>query len=327
MAGWSAVLAAIVGLMIALAASIARMQNRAVVQSCLVVMVVAISFVGGWWAWAPPLSFHNLTRVLPVIALTSAVACIVQSRRSRDDPVALPRSIVAASFSIFATAMLLKMLLNARIHHYGFVLAAPASMLLIICMLSWIPAGLAPRMSRGGGRAAAVFQLAATAALLGVAACVLQVSHRTASARIYPVNNGRDSFIADARGLVINSGLRLLDEQLDPDDTLAVLPEGVMINYLARRVNPTGFTSYLPSDLAVHGEATILAAFQKKPPDYIIVIHRDTSEFEMGAFGIGYAKDLLAWITSNYSLAGQVGEIPVNQRLGLVLLKHIPPNP
>jgi len=37
----------------------------------------------------------------------------------------------------------------------------------------------------------------------------------------------------------VETALVLVEKNVPPDATLAVLPEGAMINYLSRRVNPT----------------------------------------------------------------------------------------
>jgi hypothetical protein len=114
----------------------------------------------------------------------------------------------------------------------------------------------------------------------------------------------------------------MLDGELKPAETIAVIPEGVMINYLSRRVNPTGYTSFLPSDIAVRGEHTIIEAFQMNPPDFILLVHRDMLEFKTGAFGRGYALDLGAWLNANYSVHHRLGSEDIEDRLGMALMKR-----
>ena len=49
-----------------------------------------------------------------------------------------------------------------------------------------------------------------------------------------------------------------------PDATLAVLPEGAMINYLSRHVNPTPCLVWVPPVMAVFGQTNMAAAFEEK---------------------------------------------------------------
>ncbi len=90
------------------------------------------------------------------------------------------------------------------------------------------------------------------------------------------------------------------------DATVVVIPEGVMINYLARRRNPTPFMTFLPSDLLMYGEVRMLDALQRDPPDHVIRFTRKAAEFGFGAFGSDHAQDIDAWIRRNYSPATPV---------------------
>ena len=55
--------------------------------------------------------------------------------------------------------------------------------------------------------------------------------------------------------------LHFIQSALPPDATLAVLPEGVMINYLTRRPNPTPFSNFKPPELIIYGETSMVRAF------------------------------------------------------------------
>ena len=63
-----------------------------------------------------------------------------------------------------------------------------------------------------------------------------------------------DAFIGDARVAYVNRALEYLRERMAPDETLAVLPEGVMLNYLLRRRAPTPYINYMPPELRLYGE-------------------------------------------------------------------------
>ena len=120
------------------------------------------------------------------------------------------------------------------------------------------------------------------------------------SERTQLVGRGPDAFLTEPdRAVPANRAIEAI-EALPADATLAVLPEGVMLNYLTRRTNPTGIVNFMPPELIVFGERRILAAFAKSPPDFIALTHKDTREYGVGTFGRGYARDLYAWVVRNY---------------------------
>ena len=99
-----------------------------------------------------------------------------------------------------------------------------------------------------------------------------------------------------------------------------------MINYLSRRANPTGYPVWMPPELQVFGEARMVTAFQRHPPDYICLIKRDVSEYGVGDFGISrkYGGELMQWIGKNYQPVYLIGHEPLqNDLFGIEVLKHI----
>jgi hypothetical protein len=102
-----------------------------------------------------------------------------------------------------------------------------------------------------------------------------------------------------------------IEARLGPDDTLVVVPEGVTVNYFARRRNPTPFINFMPPELIMFGEPAMLRAFQANPPDWVLVLHKPTSEYGFDLFGKDYGVELYAWIQSHYESVEQVGGKPL----------------
>ena len=65
-----------------------------------------------------------------------------------------------------------------------------------------------------------------------------------------------------------------------------------MINYLTRRLNPTPYTSFIPTPVIIYGEQTILQSLQKHTPDFVLLVHKNT-----GSFGYRFARLSLACAT------------------------------
>jgi len=103
---------------------------------------------------------------------------------------------------------------------------------------------------------------------------------------------------------VIGAALGALEDLAPKDATLAVLPDGVMLSYLARRPNSTPYVIGNPVDVEIFGEARMLDAYRTHPPDYFALLKCDTSIYGVPGFGQGYAEQLDRWIEANYQPMG-----------------------
>jgi hypothetical protein len=256
-------------------------------------------------------------RALPLIMLALLVTWLVVFIRSLHRSEVDYQLILRLSMIVFALALLGKMILNARVIHYGFALAMPATLLLVVMLLEWVPAAI----DRAGGYGAA-FRGAALGALLVATFAHLFAIDAQTRRRFTTVSAGADAFLADGRGAFVNKALELLRLYARPDQTLAVFPEGVIVNYLSRHVNPTPYIVFLPLEVTLFGEDMIVASLQTHPPDYAMLVHRDTSEYGVQYFGRDYGRKIYAWIAANYRPVHQIGAPPLQSgRFGILLLK------
>ena len=253
-------------------------------------------------------------RPLPLFAAAGCAVAFGGWVRQRGDPEAAARGTVRVCLFILALALLAKMPLNARPHMYGFALAMPASVLLVVALVGWVPAWLTRR-----GGSGQVFQAAALAVVATATAAHLRISHELSRAKTVQVSRGADAFRADARGHWVGVALGEIEQRVAPGQTLATFPEGLMVNYLARRANPTPFTSFVPPEMRRHGEARILEACQASPPDFVALVRKDMSEYGVGPFGHGYARRLYGWIEAHYA---PVAPSRGGRETGIVLLKR-----
>jgi hypothetical protein len=287
-------------------------RRRPLVAAAVFVLTVAVA-----WSYRADIPWRDAARPLPLFLLAAVAVFLVCLFRSDRGTPERRRLIRQVSLTVFALALLGKMLFYSRIFHYGFVLAMPATLLLVAALLDWLPAAV----SRYGGYGP-VFQ-AASLALLGVGtAAYLSIQSQFLYAKTTLVGERADTFWADARGLYVNDVLEYLAENAKPGETLAVLPEGVMINFLSRRENPTPYLFFMPFDLAIFNEGQMVAAFRAHPPDYIVLAHKDTTEYGVRFFGVHYGRQLRAWMDQNYKQVHRVGAQPlVDHQFGMVVLQ------
>lgn len=243
--------------------------------------------------------WRDAFRPLPLLSVALTGWAIVSWRLKRGGDQDTARLALVAAASAMSFALMLKTILFARIWHYGFVLGMPGTMLAVAAGMRGAP--LVAERRGGSGRIAGgvVFGV-----LIGVIASHLVLMAETLRTRVVPVGSGNDSFRSDGRGIVIGAALAALEQVAPHDATLAVLPDGVMLSYLARRPNSTPYIIGNPVDVAIFGEARMLASYRAKPPDFIALPNCDTSIYGFASFGQGYAEQLAAWIDANYTSIG-----------------------
>lgn len=231
---------------------------------------------------------------------------------------AQPPSVLLLTLAVFALALLLKIVLHARIYHYGFAHAMPATLLTVAGLVEWLPAWI----DRKGG-SGAIFRTASLGAIFALTVFYLEGNADLFAKKTYQVGTGSDTILADERGRFAGEVLGELARRARPSDTLAVLPEGAMLNYLSRHRNSTPYPILMPTEMTMFGEDRLLAAFRAQPPDYIALVHRDTSEFGVPFFGRDYARRINSWITDAYDPVFQAGATPFRDtRFGILLLRR-----
>lgn len=288
----------------------------------MVAGAVALSLGAAGIVLARYLPWEDLVRPLPVfMALGLVLSARTIWRRQGSKGAECER--VRWMFGVFAFTLLLKIFLNARIGHYGFVLAMPASLYLTVAALDWIPRRFSSHPDQGlSWRIAAV-------ALLGMLVSQYwgHMSGVLASKK-FNLGSGGDSLRADASGYFIDQFMQGVKQIVPAGATMAVIPEGAMLNYLLRMENPTPYVNLMPPEMLVFGEARIVEAFRANPPDYIVLVNKDTTEFGARFFGQDYGRMLARWIKDQYEGAFLVGQVPFidPQSFGLFLLQPRDPD-
>ena len=257
----------------------------------------------------------QVARPLPLFGLFGVVYALRRVTRGAD-PVRAGLQLVLLGFALAALA---KIFLLARIYQYGFVLAMPATLLLVVALVAWIPGEITRR--GGDGR---LFRGAAQGLLAAAVAGHLLVMSPFLDAKSARLGAGGDAIrVSPGVARAMARTLATLREDPAPAAPLAVLPEGVMLNYLLRRPTPTPHFSFNPFELRVYGEQEILDGFRSTPPSSVVLIHHDTSEHGARFLGLDYGQSLLAWIRERYRIALQLGDPPLQPgtRFGVAVLR------
>jgi hypothetical protein len=238
----------------------------------LVILLVAWLLRRGWWWLAillmVPLAFHGFFRAWLFLQIALLAYALV---KERDSPLAV--------FAVFAVATTLRIPFNISPAWYGFVLIVPVYALIAYVLFERWPSP------------------AWLALVAMLCARDLWDQHERWGAKVYPIVSARGTFYDHnaerARAL---SALKLTG-------TLAVMPEGITINYLTRTTTPLSFHTFTPPETAdPQIEDQILREINARPPQHIALVNRDVAEYGSRGFGVDYDRRLVAWIAANYEI-------------------------
>ncbi|HEY1792676.1 MAG TPA: hypothetical protein VGG34_07140 [Opitutaceae bacterium] len=227
-------------------------------------------------------------------------------------------------FALLAATLMARMLLHGRVYQFGFYQAALAAVLVVAVLIGEVPWRLP--LDRG-----------ARFVLVGIYLAVLWVglwrlvwiSRVGFDLKTVPVGEGRDLFYAySARinptgELVAETAAKLSQV---PPGTLLVLPEGEMINYLARLPSPVAPFFFFSAATAGGREKEIVEQLKARPPTYVVVISRQLQDYGIDYYGQSYGqgKAIMDWLEANYGSAWTMGGNPIdpNERGTAILVRH-----
>ena len=311
--GYAAVFVPAAGISLALR----RPENRTT-RNAAVLFVLALAAVGALLEKVPWL---QMSYPLPVIMFLLGVAILAVLLKQPHRPQAAPRRVTQLTMTILAFGLMAKVILKVELHHYGFVLAMPAALVMVVALLAWAP----DLIDRRGGYGHA-FRAVSLGAWVAVSFALLLMGNHFLRQRTYPVGRGPNLIYANARGPMVAQALEEILARVGPEETLAVLPEGVMLNFLAGRVNPTPYVNFMPPELIIFGEERMLAAFRAHPPDYVVLVGKSTAEYGYRFFGRDYGRNIYAWVQANYRELKLIGAPPLrDDRFGMLIMQRAEP--
>lgn len=293
-----------------------RKMDTAANRMAAVGVTALLLVLSSGWDW------RDCGRTLPLVSAgLCLVLCVKYKELSREAPAGF-----ALIWSIFGLVLLAKLGLFSRIWHYGFALAMPA-FVGAIYFLHW----LLPDLLRKYGVNWRLWRGAVGLLLMtGILSLFVQ-SQFVLRKKTVAVGRGGDRIMAfdektDPVGTALAQALPWMETNMPPDATLAVLPEGIMVNYLSRRTNPTRYPVWDPPELRAFGQSNMVADFETHRPDYIMLIHRDEAEYGMKYFGqeADFGLELMQWIQRNYEPALLLGAEPLrNSMFGVKILRRV----
>ena len=192
---------------------------------------------------------------------------------------------------------------------YGFYLFVPGYLVMSYAAWAWL------RQWR--------FATIAAVLLAGVIATRTVVAESAAcAAKTEVLVTGKGAMRDDPIGRVaaIEELLDYLKRHAKADETMVVLPEGALLNWMSGLRNPTAYYSFIPPE--VDSEVTerrMIAEVEAGKPTFVAVNSRSLMEF--GRKDFAYMRALMGDIERHYGLVAQFGD-PSGRLFRLALLKR-----
>lgn len=270
-------------------------------------------------------SWLDLGRGLPLFTLAIAgQAALVLLRHARSSPAvgfeAAQRARARLVLGLMASLLLSKMLLHASLCFYGFALAAPA-----LALLAGLTAGWAPAAAERLGASGPVARSGAVALWVAIALLQQGEDAHWRGSQNYELGTGSDLIHCDGRGEYARRALADLEQRLEPGEAFLVLPEGVTLNYLARRPTVSRHLNFMPPELLLFGEKEIAEELREANPRIVVLVHKDTSEYGARRFGVDYAPSIGRWLAGGYTIRQLFGAVPfASGKFGIAILERDP---
>ncbi|MGE4537252.1 MAG: hypothetical protein AB7D37_09240 [Desulfovibrio sp.] len=243
-----------------------------------------------------------LPRCWPLLLPLGALALAIRLPRL---PAALrPAGVAGLGLCLAAGVLASKIVLRAVPYHYGALLLGPAGTLWCL----WLT-GVFPRVFTDAACRRACAACAVAACILLPWPVVVRGVARLA-APTSTVSSARGTLTTDLRGPAIAQALALLRQEARPGDTLAVLPEGAMLNFLSGLPNPTPYIALIPGEWYSFGPHRIEEAYRTHPPTWVIFLDRSMDEYGFPTLCTGYGAALCRFFADRYTEAARFGPLP-----------------
>lgn len=106
-----------------------------------------------------------------------------------------------------------------------------------------------------------------------------------------------DNYISTSTNDLIN----YINKNTKKTDTIAIFPEGTMINFLTQRPADNTYSSLIPLYVETFGDEKIINHFKKTKPEYIIFNNWNTKDYYFNYICTDYAVSFCNYVAKNYT--------------------------
>ena len=116
------------------------------------------------------------------------------------------------------------------------------------------------------------------------------------------------------QSFVFQVAIETLKADMKENDSLAVFPIGIMLNYMVRKKQPIRGASLDPFSQRLLGEDYFLTKMRQSPPSFIAIVYHDFLEYSDRFFGKDFGIKTTEWIKQNYISHKIIRADPLYQR-------------
>ncbi len=256
-----------------------------------------------------PDAFALIFRALPAVMVWILITLSVTAwKHLRKTPRTASSEILLIPWAVYALFLLSKALLRSVLFGFGFVLVVPALLVIVAYSIHIVPAWLKERHGRGDlikGMSTGLWAAMIASVMIHTGILVYRDKN-------YPVGQGADRLVlindkTYPGAPLLADILEWMERHSQPADTLTMLPEGQIVNFLLKKSDPTRYAHALFVLMVAdpeNGEKRVLENLKTARPDFII--HTDITLEEHGVRFFGqktkYGKDVMEWVRSEYDL-------------------------
>lgn len=260
------------------------------------------------WSLFDQINWRSMARPWPLLLAGLAIGSTVRIFREHGHTAERQRELAWLAVHVWAGLLLLKILLFVRVTHYGFALAVPTTAIVLATLWEQWPQWIE---RRGGSAVIARGTAAAVIVSIGFAYGSMACRHQSEHSEW--VTNGTFAIRGDARGKLVRRVIDDINASTSPDETLLCLPEGVMLNCLTGRTNPSRYLNFVPADVEMFGEERMIADVIAAEPDCVLLMYRSLSEYGAGPFAQEYCTPLGDWLRTSYEPVTGWGADPLEE--------------
>lgn len=250
-------------------------------------------------------------RCLPILLMLGLLGSVLNLRRGQE----VRRSLALLTVFVIGLAAMFRILLNATCIGYGFFMLDIGLIGYYLVIFGVLPQAVAKYRRHFSWEFCAFLLIGYFVWQIHISWAGSRDLFRQKSFRIETPRGTLFSW-DDARTQRFNAAIQYLRTHTPPDATVVALPEGVGLNFLAQRDNPSGFYSFHPPVFRSVGEENLIVRFAERRFDYIVIVQRATPEYGQPFLGIHYGQNLMAWIADHYRVIQRFGPHPFTTPTG-----------
>ncbi len=104
----------------------------------------------------------------------------------------------------------------------------------------------------------------------------------------------------------INETINFINENTKKEDTILILPEGAMFNYVTERKTNPKFYQLIPNHIEALNEENIISNIDM--PNYILILNTDYSIYGTPQFCLDFGQKICKFVYQNYTLQKTIGD-------------------